>query len=281
MTDHLESELRRSLTVAAAELPTEAIRARLRTLDYHPRPPRLRPVLTLGGAAGVAVAAGTAISLIGLGAGTQPAFAGWSATPTEAPSDQLAAAEAACTARSPTSAGIERARAGATRSPGSAGPRAALAPLPKFEAGDWKVVLTDTRGPYTTVILEAAEGKANETCLTGPSPSSATTGVLAVGAGFGNQKPAPVPAGEIRISSVGGKNVYTPAGGKPYTQVSGHVGVGVTGVTLVLDDGTHVTTTVENGLFLAWWPGDQRVVSAEVTTTTGTTTQSLYDPEGH
>lgn len=193
MTDQLESQLRRPLMAAAAELPTETIQERLHALDYHPRPPRLRPVLAVGGAAGVAVAAGTAISLMGLGAGTQPAFAGWSATPTQTPTGQLATAEAACTDHSPTSAGIERAQEGALP-PGSADH--ALPPLPRFEAGAWKVALTDTRGPYTTVILEAAEGKAQETCLTGPSPSSASTAVLGWARASATRSRRPYPLGK-------------------------------------------------------------------------------------
>jgi hypothetical protein len=56
------------------------------------------------------------------------------------------------------------------------------------------------------------------------------------------------------------------------------VGANVTGVTLTLDDGTTITTTVNNGWLAGWWPGSDPVQSAEVTTASGTSTQRLTVP---
>jgi hypothetical protein len=61
----------------------------------------------------------------------------------------------------------------------------------------------------------------------------------------------------------------------PYTLVDGRVASGVTGVTLVLDDGQNVVTTVADGWFVAWWPDSAGATSAQVTSAGGTTTESL------
>src|SRR6185312_12488460 len=60
----------------------------------------------------------------------------------------------------------------------------------------------------------------------------------------------------------------------------GRVGAAVTGVTLVLKDGTHVAATVANGWFAAWWPGSQEAQAAEVLTSTGTRIQRLVPASG-
>ena len=57
--------------------------------------------------------------------------------------------------------------------------------------------------------------------------------------------------------------------------MSGVVGHGVTGVTFVLQDGTHVQATVRDGWYLAWWPGSAKLdatdpVAIKVTTSAGT-----------
>jgi len=61
----------------------------------------------------------------------------------------------------------------------------------------------------------------------------------------------------------------------PYTLVEGRVASGVTGVTLVLDDGQHVVTTVADGWLVAWWPGDGGATSAQVTNSSGLSTEPL------
>ena len=59
----------------------------------------------------------------------------------------------------------------------------------------------------------------------------------------------------------------------PHAYMIGEVGTGVTAATLVLEDGTKVQTTIANGWFAAWWPGEKWVSSAEVTTANGTVTE--------
>ena len=64
----------------------------------------------------------------------------------------------------------------------------------------------------------------------------------------------------------------------PYTLVDGRVGPGVTGVTLVLDDGQDVVTTVADGWFVAWWPDGAGATSAQVASASGTTIETLAWP---
>ena len=61
----------------------------------------------------------------------------------------------------------------------------------------------------------------------------------------------------------------------PYTLVDGRVASGVTGVTLVRDDGQDVVATVEDGWLIAWWPGAATATSSQVTTASGTSTEAL------
>ena len=123
-------------------------------------------------------------------------------------------------------------------------------------------VLTDTRGPFTFVIYSGANG-ANGTCISGPGFTSLSTR-------SGNGA-APPSAGKIVASF----EAHTAHAGDAYSFVEGHTGAGVTAATLVLSDGSHVQTTVQNGWLVAWWPGAAQVTSALVTTASGTTTQAF------
>ena len=123
-------------------------------------------------------------------------------------------------------------------------------------------VLTDTRGPFTFVIYSGANG-ANGTCISGPDFTSLSTR-------SGNGA-APPSAGKIVASF----EAHTAHAGDAYSFVEGHAGAGVTAATLVLSDGSHVQTTVQNGWLVAWWPGSAQVTSALVTTASGTSTQAF------
>jgi hypothetical protein len=251
MTEQLESQLRQALAERATEVPRD-VGDRLRQVDYRPRTRSVRPPV----AAGVLVAAGAAaatVVLVGLGTNTQEAFAGWTPTPTPAQKGQLAAADAACQNRS---AAPTRARpVGAPALPKKAPPPTTIDP------GSLKPALTDTRGPFTFVILAGDHG--SESCITGPSftwlSATATNGSTSV------------PAGQVVLSST-----HTPArDGQPLSFAEGHTGSNVTGTTLTLEDGTKVKATVANGWFVAWWPGTHNVTSALVTTPSGTSTQHI------
>jgi hypothetical protein len=268
MVSQLEAELRATLAERAQDVPADA-GARLAASDYRPRTVRVRPRVAVGALAGSAGAVGLIAAVAGPGASS--AFAGWSSSPTPAPEAQISAAQSVCNSQ--------------------------LAGGPS--SGSSKPVLSDTRGPFTVLIFQTAG--ASTSCISGPGFTAVTTngahtasGKVTAEAGpgasagvAGSQGPggpavtvggAPdggsAPAGEIRLS---GTELRTP-GGQPYTLVEGHTGTGVTAATLVLADGSDVTTTTANGWFAAWWPGSQDVTSALVTTPSGTATQSITGP---
>ena len=107
-------------------------------------PDRLSPRLTVGALGGAVVTAGTVISVVVLGA-AQPAFAGWSASPTAATGTQASSADAACQAK-------------LAANPPPNGPTV---------GSGWTAVTTDVRGPFTVVIFQ--DGTSAATCFTGPS----------------------------------------------------------------------------------------------------------------
>lgn len=265
MIDLLESELREAFAQRAEDIPTDAF-ARLRQADYRPRSPIQHTALALGGAAAAAGVAGIAVSLIGFGAGAQRAFAGWTPSPTAPASGQTTTAEASCKAHMATPAELERARRDAS------GGHSAPGEWPT-SSGEWRTVLTDTRGPYTIVLLANTGGVAR--CLTGPGfPGPA----ISESEGSASSQSATMPAGQIGRLSYGFSRAVDE---QPYSDTIGRVGSGASSVTFLLSDGSHVAASIENGWFLAWWPGSQTTVAAEVSTPEGIHTQQLDDPLGH
>lgn len=121
--------------------------------------------------------------------------------------------------------------------------------------------LADTRGPYTFSIY--ADSTSSAACIKGPS-FIAVTGSVASSA-------VNVPADEILLST----SHRTDRGGDGFSFADGRTGAGVSDVTLTLDDGMNVQATVGGGWFVAWWPGGHRIKSAELTTPTGTVTQTF------
>ena len=267
MDDHLETQLRAVLAERAAELAPDA-GARLRAVDYRPRSRSFRPRLALGAgaAAGVAVVL-TAASLL---TGTATTFAGWTAVPTNAgiPS---AAADATC-----------RAQLAMTRGP-----------LDMSIGTNWQIMLTDARGPFTWLIYESADASAS--CLAGPSlvaisGQSGGSGGFAVGSvsaggtgsAGGSSFSMSGQAADTRTPAAGSVQVSTEhlvtSGGQPYSAADGRIGAGVSGVTLVLSDGSHVEATVANGWFAGWWPSTLDATAIQLTTAAGVTTQPLAAP---
>jgi hypothetical protein len=243
MTQQLETQLREAFAQRARQVPAQAC-TRVREGNYKPRSSLRLPGLALGGVTALAVLAVLALSVVGLGPDTQRAFAGWTPVPTLPVRGQVAGAEAACKGDLTTIAARD---------------------------GRWQTVLTDTRGPYTIVLLADAGGHAN--CLTGPE----TVPHPAIGGGEGYQSGTrfAAPAGRIDLSSYGFSRAHDE---QPYMYASGRAGSGVSAVTLVLGDGTRVIASVAHGWFLAWWPGTQRTISARVTSDGHTNTLRLYDP---
>jgi hypothetical protein len=52
----------------------------------------------------------------------------------------------------------------------------------------------------------------------------------------------------------------------------------VSAANLTLGDGSMVTATVDNGWVVAWWPGTAHLASAQLTTPSGTQTQTFNYP---
>jgi hypothetical protein len=222
--------------------------ARLLTRERHlvqeitaSRRRRQRRGFAFGGA-GLVVGGVTAALVVLLGAGTSPAFAAWTASPTAPAPGQLAAAETACAARPAN-------------------------PPPGVPALPTEVTLADTRGPFTLLLFGAnTTSSAVLLCMSGPDGTQFSIAA-------GNQ-PAPPGAGQITLDRLQAAS----ANGKPYTVAEGSAGPGVSAVTLAMTDRSQVVATVGNGLFLAWWPGTATVTSATVTTASGTTTQTINPP---
>jgi len=217
-----------------------------------------------------AVGASTAaVLVVFVGSRAPNAFAGWSATPTRPGGGETASALSRCTARAARSRGAQS----------------------DMAAERWRPVLTDTRGPFTAMILHGAGATA--TCLTGPSFTTITANAAQAG---GSRHVSSIivgvasPAGRpdvLQMSVMGlsrpssgpvsqaSQMHLTAGGGQPFTLVQGQVQAGVTAATLVLSDGSDVQATVADGSFVAWWPGSAHATAARVTSGSATTTQQL------
>jgi hypothetical protein len=266
MKTALEEELGATLVARAAGLPPDAV-GRVRAIDYHPRQHRRSVPVGLGMGAVGAATAGTVLAVLG---GAAPAYAGWSAAPTALP-----------TATPSSQASQNCLNALPSDQPGGLG----------LGSGTWQSELTDVRGPFTVALFQ--NDGAYAACFTGSNFTEVTM-VTADNSSAANAQSAngavrslgsSGPAGGMSSVSVGGtssgdlQNVVqthqTTTADGPYTLVDGRVASGVTGVTLVLDNGQDVVATVADGWLIAWWPADTTATSALVTTTSGTTTETL------
>jgi hypothetical protein len=200
--------------------------------------------VAVAGATGVAASVSTFALL---GGSTQSAFAGWSATPTAPTSGQLGNVNSVCRELLSQAQQVPPSNKGA--------PPDAASLVPE---------LSDVRGPYTvTVFGNGSPG--GVLCISAPSATSIR---WIMGSG------APVGSGAIVVDQMS----ILDRDGQPYTLVEGRTGGGVTGVTLSLGDGSTVTASSGNGVFVAWWPGSQSVTSAILSTATGESTQTLNLP---
>lgn len=266
MSQQLESELREALSLKASGIPSQMGR-QLHGIDYHPRTGRTLPRVTAASLAGVAATTGVVASVVILGS-SQPAFAGWSPSPTPASAAETSAAQSACQAQL----------------------NASPAPPGAAAAGGLRPLATDVRGPFTLVIYQS--GATSVSCLYGPSITMVSRNAESAGHASGSTSVSGGWRGHR--TSGGGIGVSVSMGNKgsgsiahmtvahldsasqgPYTLVEGQVATGVTAVTLLRTDGGHVQASTGNGWFVAWWPGDLNTTSAEVTTAGGTSTQAL------
>ena len=125
------------------------------------------------------------------------------------------------------------------------------------------LVLADTRGPYDMLVYSNASS--DFVCIW-------DSGLIGVGGGNGETLPPPTD------DSIGAPGVaYDRIRDGSLTYAHGHAGAPVTGVTLVLADGTRVEATVQNGFYAAWWPSKTDVISAAVTTSAGVRQQDFGD----
>jgi hypothetical protein len=150
------------------------------------------------------------------------------------------------------------------------------------------VSLSDVRGPYSLLVYGTT---IPDLCVVGNDYSSlheAGQGAIGMSSTVGNgnaggngntvvhqssssenltTNPASTPPGPD--AAVVDINNTTDDNGQYFWVIEGQVGSQVTGATVVLHDGSSVVATVSNGLFAAWWPGQDGVSSIQVTTTTG------------
>jgi len=246
MNEKLEAELRAVLAERAQDVPAH-VRDRIARIDYRPRSRARGPRVALGAGVALAATGGVVVALVGLGAGTSPAFAGWSATPTAPASGETAAALAHCTSQL---AGAHTPQSG-------------------IPAGGWKPVLTDTRGPFTAMILQS--GGASATCFSGPSFTTiaanstqvdgasehvASARVQGIGSASGSAPSSAAPP-SVSVMGVGrlssgpiseaSQSHLTTSGGQSYTLLQGQLVGGVTDVAILLSNGTDVQATVADG----------------------------------
>ena len=191
-----------------------------------------RAVLLVAAAAAVAAV----VSVTGvLGGGT--AYASWTARPTLLPSSEQAEVAQKC--REELAGGAD----GAWGTPTAA----------RLLGTD--LVLADTRGDYSYVVLSGADGL-EATCLVergrflGIIPRA---GSMAGSYGF---LTPPAPADDRSVGT--GLMAMGGAEGSAWS-TEGHVGADVARVTVITDSGTEVETTVTNGRFAAWWPDRETI----------------------
>lgn len=123
--------------------------------------------------------------------------------------------------------------------------------------------LADVRGPWSLGVWVRSDGAA-WFCIYGPQNGVVRKSWIA--------GPISAPSTAVAPNSI----AFTGSGAAPgFVWIIGRTGANVTGVTLLLDDGSQVQATSENGLFAAWWPGTLTARSAELTTASETTTQPL------
>jgi hypothetical protein len=193
-----------------------------------------------------AIAVGVGVFVLG-GTGGAPtsAFAGWSAAPTAPASGETAGA-------------LEHCR---SQLAGAEGPQSGI------PAAGWKPLLTCFNGPsFTSVMAGSAQG------------SGASEHVFSIGSASGAPPSGPVMmldgsgSGPINTASLAH---LTTSGGQPYTFLQGSVHAGVTGVALVLSNGSKLEASLGDGSFVAWWPGSAEVNSARMASAAGAITQQL------
>ncbi|MFF8346443.1 hypothetical protein ACF049_08835 [Cellulosimicrobium funkei] len=191
---------------------------------------RRRAARRIGIPVAVAAAAAAAFALPFVGPAPH-ALASWTPKPDALSSQDLAVLDAACQAR----LGSERA----------------------VTVDD--VVLAERRGSWAAVMYlhDDAQGQTLQSSCVGYLPPGADEAedVSAGSAGGGDLVPSARGVAEGAMFQSGGK-AYPWSRERPVLSMTGgRAGADVVALTLRLADGTAVETTLEDGRFVAWWPG--------------------------
>jgi hypothetical protein len=121
--------------------------------------------------------------------------------------------------------------------------------------------IVDTRGPFTIAVY--SDGSSNDFCSVGPSLHHTSE--------WSTSPPLAVPSGTLFLWT---DHVDT-LEGQPYGTMIARVADDVTAVNVTVDNGTEVTATIRNSWAVAWWPGDHHLTGAQLTTPSGTRTQTF------
>ena len=126
----------------------------------------------------------------------------------------------------------------------------------------------DNRGPFTVIAYSGPAGSTQtyNFCTYGPGLDNAS--------GWTSSPPVSPPTGQLFLWT----DHTGTSDGQDYGTMFASAGAGVSGALLTLTDGSQVTATVQNGWVIAWWPGDGHVASAQLTSSSGTTTQTFNYP---
>jgi hypothetical protein len=279
MSDALEQELQAAFARGLSGV-SPAITEYVCAIDYKPRR-RRRLAIPLAGGATAFAGAVVAVVLLLLSSGAPDAFAGWTAVPAAATTPELSQAESACGGVSANEVLASEAR----------GPYVAIAYT--LNSSPWECVtrgktvfLNQTTPDPPNAFVSPGAGKvtlpdvtirkAFGTALKTQKKLLARDGALNVEQGQPGRNHQKLASARVKVR----KEEYAAATGPDsLTAVSGAVGAGVSGVTLVLADGQRVEATVKSNWYTAWWPGvsshDAYPVSILVTTATGTKPASI------
>lgn len=161
--------------------------------------------------------------------------------------------------------GASNAFAGWTRQPTAPTP-AQLAATQAYCAQNQRVPglplkLIEARGPFTIAIY--SDGSSNDFCTTGPSFQNTSS--------WSTSPPVTVPSGRLFLWDDHVANLD----GQPYGIMIARAADDVTAANVTLDNSAEVTATVQNGWAVAWWPGAHHLGSAQLTTPSGTQTQTF------
>jgi hypothetical protein len=123
------------------------------------------------------------------------------------------------------------------------------------------LTLAEARGPFTALIY--SNGATDNFCTVGPSFRNAS--------GWTSSPPVTPPAGKLFLWTD-----HTATGDDgAYGWMIAQAGADVSAADLTLDDGSLVTATVQNGWAIAWWPGAHHLAAAQLTTPSGTQSQTF------